>query len=213
MYMYTKIDDEYKIECGECYDSCSFYTDFRSAKREMKADYRDHLPTEADRECGVWLEDGHRISAEVIYLEMLLRPCDPAVEAVSKTRAFAEACEDEMNLSKAQLCSIVQDLIEGKSWDSCISAYGGKAGDPCMIAVAISKGFAEAGKKMPEKLKGSLPEVKEYLVTARMTTYPTIKVYAVSREAAISRAADIDGGDFEPDDTGDWDIIDAEEIS
>jgi hypothetical protein len=52
-----------------------------------------------------------------------------------------------------------------------------------------------------------------YRVIARSTDYPSIEIEAADADEAMDKAAEIDGGEFTPDDDfGDWEIIRAEEV-
>ena len=56
--------------------------------------------------------------------------------------------------------------------------------------------------------------MKEFKVWAKMTSYCYTYVEAETKEEAIEKALNIDGGDFAPDDnpySGSWEIVNVEE--
>jgi hypothetical protein len=55
--------------------------------------------------------------------------------------------------------------------------------------------------------------MKKYQVTASSITYYTLEIEAESQEDAFLIAKAADGGDFEPDGFGDWEICDVAEVT
>ena len=52
----------------------------------------------------------------------------------------------------------------------------------------------------------------KWKVWAECTTYAYLEVEADSKEEALRIAGETDGGDFTPNEEGDWEITEAEEI-
>jgi len=54
--------------------------------------------------------------------------------------------------------------------------------------------------------------MKTFKATAVYTTYCTIEFEAEDEDQAYEMARDMDGGDFTPQDIGDWRVVEIEEI-
>ena len=54
--------------------------------------------------------------------------------------------------------------------------------------------------------------MKKYIITASSITYYTLEIEADSLEEAQDHARAADGGDFEPDGDGDWEIYSVAEV-
>ena len=213
MYLSTTIDNEYKSEFGKSIDGYEFFSNFKEAKRVVKYNVQGNLPYGGKlEEYGTWYENGKSIDASVIYTEFKVRPCDKVLEKLSETEAFSDVCEDETELSMAQMLNLVQDLIDGKPWEDAVDEYGSSV-DEDTIAIAITKAFDETGERVPDAIKETMPEVKKFRVVACMRTYPKVDLWATSPEKAMEIADDLDGGEFTVCDyEGDWEIFTAEPL-
>ena len=55
--------------------------------------------------------------------------------------------------------------------------------------------------------------MKKFKVVASSITYYTVEIEAENEDEAWGMARDIDGGDFESDDQGDWEIYSVSEVT
>jgi hypothetical protein len=55
--------------------------------------------------------------------------------------------------------------------------------------------------------------MKKFIITASSITYYTLEVEADSLEEAQDHARGADGGDFEQDGIGDWEIVEVRELT
>jgi len=55
--------------------------------------------------------------------------------------------------------------------------------------------------------------MKKFKVTAKFTTYCTIEIEAENENDAYLKGKELDGGDFEPHEHGDWEIYTVQELS
>lgn len=54
--------------------------------------------------------------------------------------------------------------------------------------------------------------MKTFKVTAKFTTYCTIEIKAEDEHEAYLKGKELDGGDFEPHEHGDWEIYNVKEV-
>ena len=141
MYLYTIIDNDYKTDCGESFDSYMFFGAFKDARRCAREDYLSHTNGGADAWAGDWSEydDQHakkRVEASVCGTQISVRWCHKLLPHFTETSAFADACSDPAELSEAQLAATINDLL---TYPDAV-AYSSISGETLKAIVKI---FAE----------------------------------------------------------------------
>ena len=212
MYLFTAIDNEYKEDHGESYDSFCFFKSFDDAKAFLLEEYSAKPYGKVHSLFSSYREDSMlgNLEASLLNLKMDIVPCKDLLKRLTKTEAFSEACRDELILSKAQLAYILFYILEEypdiKEAIDCAESEA----DPSDVSKAISEIFKEAGETLP----AGISLLKKLRVTARTTEYLSAVVYAASEDKALDIAVDMDGGEFYSDPFScDWEIVDAEEIA